>query len=325
VKAITLAGIGPPESFTETDLPIQEPAAGEVLVKIYAGSINPIDYKIRQGRIGATFPLVLGHDCSGSIAALGSDVTRFQIGDEVWVYLGGPCSNGGYAEYTTVPHQFVSRKPRNLDFFQAAAIPVVGLTSYQSIHAKLKPAIDDSVFVAGGSGGLGSVALQLLQTAGLSGVLTTAGPDASAEYLTETLGVAPEHVIRYQGKSHQELVEEALSRNSGKPFKKILDFVGGDMKKLCSDLLAADGEIVSVVEDDDSFAVPLWHGRGLFAEKESWDVYHQDLEHLLRLFEQQRLHPVKVEKIGHLSPQTIANGHSRLESGAIQGKLVFEV
>ena len=82
----------------------------------------------------------------------------------MWVYLGGPRSNGAYAEYTTVPHHFVSLKPHNLTFLEAAAIPVVGLTAFMAVKHKARPTFEDSVFVAGGSGGLGSIAIQLLQT-----------------------------------------------------------------------------------------------------------------------------------------------------------------
>ena len=109
MKAIILRELGSPEKFEEVDLPIRPPKSDEVLVQIKAGSINPIDCKIRGGRIEALLPIVLGHDCTGVVAAIGDEVRRFREGDEVWVYLGGPRSNGAYAEYTTVPHNFVSR------------------------------------------------------------------------------------------------------------------------------------------------------------------------------------------------------------------------
>src|SRR6266481_4223179 len=177
MRAIILPELGSPERFEEVDLPIRPPKSDEVLVQTKAGSINPIDCKIREGRVEAP------PDCAGLVAAIGHDVRRFKEGDEVWVYLGGPCSNGAYAEYTTVPHHFVSLKPHNLTFLEAAAIPVVGLTAFMAVKHKARPTFEDSVFVAGGSGGLGSIAIQLLQTFGISQFITTAGTEESVVYL----------------------------------------------------------------------------------------------------------------------------------------------
>ena len=344
MKAIILREYGSPDRFQEIDLPIMPPKSDEVLVQIKAGSINPIDYKIRAGRIEVPLPVVLGHDCAGVIASVGHDVRRFKEGDEVWVYLGGPCSNGAYAEYTTVAHQFVSLKPRNLTLLEAAALPVVGLTAFQAIQHKAKPTIDDSIFLAGGSGGLGSFAIQLLHTLGISQIVTTAGPERSVTYLIERLHLSPDQIIRYQGRSRKDLAAEAIEKNGGRLFAKLLDFVGGDMKRLCFDLVAFDGEIVSVVEENDPFAVPVWHGRlsplfsksaslcffllgarGRYGGREAWEAYYQDLEHLLRMFEQLRLRPVKMENLGTLSKETIALGHAHLETGLVQGKLIFTV
>jgi NADPH2:quinone reductase len=344
MRAITLCELGSPEKFEEVDLPIRPPKSDEVLVQIKAGSINPIDCKIREGRVEAPLPIVLGHDCAGLVAAIGHDVRRLREGDEVWVYLGGPRSNGAYAEYTTVPHHFVSLKPHNLTFLEAAAIPVVGLTAFMAVKHKARPTFEDSVFVAGGSGGLGSVAIQLLQTFGISQFITTAGTEESVVYLSERFHLPADQIIQYRGRSRKDLAAEAIEKNGGRLFTKLLDFVGGDMKRLCFDLVAFDGEIVSVVEEIDPFAVPLWHGRpsplfsksaslhffslvarGLYGGQECWAPYYQDLEHLLRLFEQRRLRPVKMENLGNLSKETIARGHALLETGLVQGKLIFTV
>src|ERR1700752_3575266 len=105
MKVIAINRFGGIENFCEAQRDIPKPGAGEVLVRIYAGSFNPIDYKIRQGRFGGDLPIVLGHDAAGVIEEVGKNVRRLRVGDEVWAYLGGPCSNGACAEYVSVPHE----------------------------------------------------------------------------------------------------------------------------------------------------------------------------------------------------------------------------
>src|SRR5271165_78157 len=163
MKVIQINGFGGIENLCEANREIPKPGAEEVLVRIRAGSFNPIDYKIRQGRFGGDLPIVLGHDAAGIIEEVGGNVERLAVGDEVWLYLGGPCSNGAYAEYVSVPHEFVTLKPRILSFEEAASVPVTGLTANQSIRLKARPTGNHSVFVAGGAGGLGSAAIQILQ------------------------------------------------------------------------------------------------------------------------------------------------------------------
>ena len=103
MKVIAINEFGTTENFFEQQRDIPQPRAEEVLMRIRAGSFNPMDYKIRQGRFGGNLPMVLGHDAAGVIVDVGSSVSRLRVGDEVWAYLGGPCSNGAYAEYVMRP------------------------------------------------------------------------------------------------------------------------------------------------------------------------------------------------------------------------------
>jgi NADPH2:quinone reductase len=166
MKVIAISEFGGTENFFEVERDTPRPRADEVLIRIRAGSFNPIDYKIRQGRYGGDLPMVLGHDAAGVIEELGSSVGRLRVGDEVWAYLGGPCSNGANAEYAAVPQEFVTVRPRILSIEEAASVPVASLTANQAIRLKARPTPNDSVFVAGGAGGLGSAAIQILQMIG---------------------------------------------------------------------------------------------------------------------------------------------------------------
>src|ERR1700751_3223972 len=103
MKVIAIDAFGGSDQFQEREQKRPRPGPGEALIRIRAGSFNPIDYKIRQGRFGGEVPLAPGHDAAGVVEEIGKDVHRLREGDEVWAYLGGPCTNGSYAEYVCVP------------------------------------------------------------------------------------------------------------------------------------------------------------------------------------------------------------------------------
>ena len=344
MKVIAIDAFGGTDQFQEREQKKPQPDVGEVLIRIRAGSFNPIDYKIRQGRFGGNVPTVLGHDAAGVVEEIGKEVHRLREGDEVWVYLGGPCTNGSYAEYVSVPHEFATVKPRNLSFEEAASVPTVGLTANQAIRQKARPTGSNSVFVAGGAGGLGCAAIQILEMIGIEKVITTSGRDASRDFLVNELRLSPQQVVDYREKSLEQLTAEAIAANDGRLFDKVLDFVGGDLKRLCFELVDFDGDIVSVVEENDTYSVPLWHwnasplfwrsaalhflwlgARGLHGEKGTWARYTQQLHELTYLYEAQRLWPIGIKKIGDLSAETIRQGHEMLEAGGIQGKLIYSV
>jgi NADPH2:quinone reductase len=344
MKVIAISEFGTPDNFLEEQRDIPQPRAEEVVMRVRAGSFNPVDFKIRQGRFGGNLPIVLGHDAAGVISEVGSEVSRLRVGDEVWAYIGGPCSNGSYAEYVCLPQEFVTPRPRILSFEESASVPVAGLTANQCIRLKAKPTPNDSVFIAGGAGGFGSAAIQILQMIGVEKIVTTSGREASTRFIVDQLRLSPDQVIDYRGKGLKQLTQEAIAANGGALFDKTLDFVGGEMKRLCFELVDFDGDIVSTVEEIDPFTVPVWHGRAsplfrrsaslhfyllgarsIYGSKETWPGYTQQLHELTFLYEAQRLWPVGVQNIGELSVETIRRGHQMLEAGGIQGKLVFTV
>jgi NADPH:quinone reductase len=344
MKVIAINEFGAIENFVEEQRDIPQPREDEVLIRVRAGSFNPVDFKIRQGRFGGNLPIVLGHDAAGVIEEVGSNVSRLRVGDEIWAYLGGPCSNGAYAEYVSVPHEFVTVRPRILSFEEAASIPVTGLTANQCIRLKAKPTPNDSVFIAGGSGGFGAAAIQILQMIGVEKIVTTSGREASTRFIVDQLRLSSEQVLDYRGKGLKQLTQEAIAANGGAFFDKALDFVGGELKRLCFELVNFDGDIVSTVEEVDPFTVPVWHGRasplfrrsaslhfyllgarGLYGTRSTWPEYTQQLHELTFLYEAQRLSPVGVKNIGELSVATMRRGHEMLEAGGFQGKLIFTV
>ncbi|MEM1059317.1 MAG: zinc-binding dehydrogenase [Verrucomicrobiota bacterium] len=343
-KAYAIREFGGPDRFEETEIDLPGLKPTDVRLSVRAASVNPIDYKLRRGDFGGLFPLVLGHDMSGVVEEVGSAVSRLTPGDEIWAYLGGPCSNGSYAEEVVVPEAFVAPKPSNLSWAEAAAFPVVGLTSLESLRDRARIAADDTVFVAGGAGGLGSISIQLLRQEGVESIVTTAGSDASFRFLREELGLAAKRIVDYRDRSAEEVAFEAMERNGDASFSVALDYVGGPMKEACFKVIDFGGRIVSVVEEPPDFAVPIWNGRqsplfaksaslhfellgarGLFGGPRAWDGYFHDLITLAADFESKKLRPLGIADVQPMTVAAITAFHERLESGGASGKLVLEI
>ncbi|TMP89740.1 MAG: NADP-dependent oxidoreductase, partial [Verrucomicrobia bacterium] len=169
MKAIRIHNYGGPEVLHYEDAPRPEPQAGEVLVRVHAAGVNPIDWKVREGHMKNfwphKFPLILGWDLSGVVEELGKGVLRFKIGDEVYS-LPDPTRNGAYADYIVVRESELALKPNSLHHIRAAAVPLAALTAWQSLFdtAQLQPG--QRVLIHAGSGGVGHFAVQLAKWKG---------------------------------------------------------------------------------------------------------------------------------------------------------------
>src|SRR6476659_692960 len=169
MKAIRIHSYGGPEVLQYEDAPRPKPRAGEVLIRVHAAGVNPIDWKVREGHMKDfwphEFPLILGWDLSGVVEELGRGVSRFKIGDEVYS-LPDPTRNGAYAEYIVVREPELALKPNSLHHIRAAAVPLAALTAWQSLFdtAQLQPG--QRVLIHAGSGGVGHFAVQLAKWKG---------------------------------------------------------------------------------------------------------------------------------------------------------------
>src|SRR5688500_15433891 len=174
MKALAIRGYKAPMALM--DLPRPEPGPGELLVRVRAAGVNPIDYKIRDGAVKVllpySFPLILGNDLAGDVEAIGPGVTRFNVGDAI-------CSRldkdriGAIAEYALVRESAAARKPARLDYVQAASLPLVGLTAWQALIDVARLQAGQKVLIHAGSGGVGTFAIQLAKHLGAH-VTTTA-------------------------------------------------------------------------------------------------------------------------------------------------------
>lgn len=212
----------PDSPFTLVDLPVRQPGPGEVLVRIQASGINPLDLKIRAGQAAHArhpLPAILGLDLAGEIAAIGAGVTRFRLGDEVYGMAGGVGGHQGtLAEYAVVDADLLALKPANLSMREAAAIPLVFITAWEGLVDRAGVKAGDKVLVHGGAGGVGQMAVQL---AVARGAKVFATDSAEKKDYIEGLGAT---AIDY----HAENVDQYVGRlTDGAGFDIVYDTAGG--------------------------------------------------------------------------------------------------
>jgi len=180
MKAAIIRAFGRPETFEIADMPIPQPGAGQVLVRVHAASVNPVDYKIRQNGAWAHVPMpaILGYDAAGTVAAVGEQVQHLKVGDEVCYSARIFGRQGTYAEYHVEDAEIVVKKPACLTFEAAAALPLAAMTAYDAIISFFQTKPGDTVLVHAGAGGVGSMAVQLAKASGAR-VLATGRQDNS--------------------------------------------------------------------------------------------------------------------------------------------------
>jgi NADPH:quinone reductase-like Zn-dependent oxidoreductase len=229
MKAVRLNAWGQPVTVEEIEQPTAGP--GEVLVRVRAAGVNKVDYFIAAGYLQGmlSVPRTQGTDFAGDVVAVGDGVTHVQPGDAVYGLL--PMQGGAFAEYLVAKSAQVARKPQSLDYVQAAAVPLVGLTAWQSLFDTAGVQAGERVLVHGAAGGVGSIVTQLAKHAGAY-VIGTAGADR-AERLRE-LGV-DEH-IDSQARPFEEIVQD---------IDVVIDTVGGDVAQRSYGVLKSGGRLAT--------------------------------------------------------------------------------
>jgi NADPH:quinone reductase len=344
MKAVEMHKFGSKEVFEERDVPKPSPGNGEVCIQIKASGFNPVDYKLRGGWFPIDPNQILGCDCSGVIESVGEGTPSFSIGDEVYSICGSffHCSNGGYAEYVCVPAELVAKKPANLTFEEAAAVPLAAMTAYRATLAVSAIKAGDAVFVAGLGGGVGTFAAQFLRVAGVKNVYTVAKGEKSAAFLQKELGMRRDHILIYDGLSSEELKEKLIEMNSGKLFDATLDLVGGKVKELCLDLTGYSGHFSTILPESDFQWFDVWsensipRGRNLSIhqvaigaelgsqDRKTWQIYRRHMGLISQMIESGQVRPI-VQNIGPLSAKTVQKAHELLEEGHVKGKLIMKV
>ena len=344
MKAMVTEKFGGPENFCWKDWPDPEANPGEVLIRIQAVSVNPVDYKMRSGQLPIPLPDVLGRDVAGTVEAVGEGVSDFKAGDEVFAVLFGPRSNGAYAQFVSTPAPFVRLKPKALSFQQAACLGVAGMTAYDAVVNKAKIQSDETVLAVGGAGGVGSFAIPLIRNCAAGSIIATAGSDASVEHLVTTMGLSADHIIRYQEFTREQIEDRVRELTDGQGVAVAFDFVGGEMKKLCFNAAGFDGRIVSIVEEPPGFDFNIWRAdiSPFFAKSGSyhfvalsararngtppnWGVYPHIMTKLADLVETGKIALPEATELGQMTEETLGRAHTLLEAGHVKGKLVLQV
>lgn len=218
-----------------TEVPTPEINEYEVLAEIHAASINPIDFKIRDGKVKMLLkyemPLILGNDFSGVIVKVGAKVTRFKVGDEIYAR---PRKDkiGTFAEYIAIHEDDIALKPKNLSFEEAASIPLVGLTSYQALHDIMHLQQGQKILIHAGSGGVGTFAIQLAKIMGAT--VTTTASEAGAN-LVKSLGA--DEIINYKTEKFEDILTN---------YDAVFDTIGGTTLEKSFNIIKSGGNIVSV-------------------------------------------------------------------------------
>ncbi|MDQ2151398.1 zinc-dependent alcohol dehydrogenase family protein [Alcaligenaceae bacterium A4P071] len=242
MKAIVLTSFGGPESFELRDVQKPVPGVGQVLVKVHATSISPLDFQVRRGDYPDLVPLpaITGHDVSGVVEEVGPGVTSFSPGDEVWYTPQIFDGAGSYAEYHVAAEGIIGKKPASLSHLEAASLSLVGGTAWEALVVRAGLRVGESILIHGGAGGVGHVAVQLAKAIGAR-VFTTVR-ESNVEFV-RSLGA--DVMIDYE---KEDYVDAVMRETGGLGVDVVFDTIGGNTLSRSPDALAQLGRVVSIVD-----------------------------------------------------------------------------
>ncbi|WST79515.1 zinc-dependent alcohol dehydrogenase family protein [Streptomyces sp. NBC_01136] len=326
MRALVLNQYDTPLELTEIETPAAGP--GQVLVKVRASGVNPLDIKIRDGKAAhaqRVLPAVLGLDLAGVVEAVGAGVSGFAPGDEVYGLTGGVGDlQGSLAEYAAVDARLLAHKPAALTMREAAALPLVTITAWEGLVDRAGVSAGDKVLVHGGAGGIGHVAIQIARARGAE-VFATGSPASLATI--EKLGATP---IDYTSADVQEYT---AAHTGGEGFDVVFDTVGGaTLDASFAAVRVYSGHVVSALGWGTHSIAPLsFRGAtysGVFSllpmlTGNGREHHGEIMASATELVDKGLLKPMVDAR--RFTLETIADAHSLVETGASQGKVVVDV
>ena len=308
-------------ALTDIELPQPAPTGRDLLVKVEAVSVNPVDTK--QRKMGSEKPRVLGWDAAGTVAAVGAEASLFKVGDAVY-YAGDVTRAGCNSEFHLVDERIVGRKPKKLDFAQAAAIPLTAITAWESFHDRMKVKAGGTVLIIGGAGGVGSIAIQLAKIAGLKVIATASRPETVA--WCKALGA--DEIV-----NHRENLVSQVAR----PIEYVANF-SGDLDTYwpaMSELVAPQGAVVAIVANAKPLPMDVVRSKSATV---CWELMftrprfktpdmieqHRLLNQVGDWLDAGKLRGTLKETLSPINAANLRKAHERLESGTMIGKLVLK-
>lgn len=324
MQAYVINRFGGPEVFEPMTLPRPEPRSGQVLIRVAASSVNPVDCKIRRGDVpvGPEFPAVLHADVSGVVEEVGAEVKQFAAGDEVYGCAGGLIGRpGALAEYMLADAALLAPRPEKLSLQDAAVVPLVGITAWEAIVEKGAVQPDEQVLIHGGTGGVGHMAVQLANWRGAR-VAATSG---QAGKLKQAGQVGVKDTINYR----EETVEQYVDRcTDGRGFDLVFDTVGQPVLDQSIAAAALKGRVVTIGGRSTLDLKPAFQKslslHTVFMLINMLHNYNQAahgeiLRELAGLIDAGRIKPLIHERRFGFSE--VAEAHALLESGKAMGKI----
>ena len=312
-------------SLVDIELPKPTPGPRDLLVKVEAVSVNPVDTKQRKTDTSA--PRVLGWDAAGTVAAVGAQVTLFKPGDDVY-YAGDVTRPGCNSEFHLVDERIVGRKPESLDWAHAAAVPLTAITAWESYFDRMKVASGKSLLIINGAGSVGSIGIQIAKLAGLKVIASASRPETIA--WVKELGA--DHVVDHRKALRPQL--EALGL-------KHVDYIANFSGELdahwpaMADLVAPQGAVVAIVGNRDPLPMDIVRSKSATV---CWELMftrprfqtpdmseqHKLLNQVAEWLDSGKLRSTLRETLSPINAANLRKAHEKLESGTMIGKLVLQ-
>ncbi len=307
MKAVQIHGFGDRSVLALNEIAIPTPAENEVLIKVKSASVNPVDWKIREGylqpMLNHPLPLTLGWDVSGEVVGIGEKVSHLKIGDAVYSRP-DIAKNGSYAEFQTVVADEVALKPNSLSWQEAAGVPLAALTAWQSLYEIAKLEAGERVLIHAGSGAVGQFAIQLAKLRGATVYTTTSSKNTA---LVMSLGA--DHCIDYQNEDFSDF----------RDIDVVFDTIGAETQANSWQTLKKGGRLVSITQNPDE-ATATKHGVSAF-----FCFVQPNREQLTKLAEFADAGKLNVNIDSEFELHQVAAAHERSETGRAQGKIIINV
>lgn len=321
------------ESLLDVEVPKPIAAGRDLLVKVKAIAVNPVDAIIRSPKPKVEEdPKILGWDVAGIVEEVGSDCALFNPGDEVY-YSGSITRQGGNSEYHLVDERIVGKKPRSLDFAQSAALPLTTTTAYESLFDRLQISHDvnqnknKTILIIGAAGGVGSIAIQLAKLSGLTVIGTASRPETSK--WVKDLGA--DYIINHYEEFTQQLKDLGLDN-----VDYILCLSKTEMYwETMEEVIVPQGKICSIVETDEKLDITLMKNksvtfvwemvftRSMFETNDMIEQHHL-LNKVANLIDQGKIRTTLSERLSPINAENLKKAHEKVESRTSIGKIVLE-